>query len=215
MHHRWLTLLSIGALSLMVFIFFIVYLQPIELPDIEPELEIGSLTEPTVTFVNPSKGAEEPLVRIVEFSDFQCTACKTIATSLEVVLATYPEQVQLVWKDLPNESIHQFATPAAIAAHCADQQGQFWTYHDELYARQSYLSENQFSTIASTIGLDMDKFESCYQSRDTLPIVKNDFNEALGLGLTSTPTLFVGDEIVIGAISSLDLLDMVEAQLNQ
>ncbi len=215
MHHRWLTLLSIGALSLMVFIFFIVYLQPVELPEIELEVEVGSLTKPTITFVNPTKGAEEPVVRIVEFSDFQCAACKTVATSLEVVLATYPEQVQLVWKDLPNESIHQFATPAAIAAHCADQQGQFWTYHDELYARQSYLSENQFSTIASTIGLDMDKFESCYQARDTLPIVKKDFEEALGLGLTSTPTLFIGDEIVIGAVSSLDLLDMVEAQLNQ
>jgi protein-disulfide isomerase len=215
MNHRWLTLLSIGGITLMVFIFFIAYLQPIQLPEIETPIEIGTLTEPTVTFVNPSKGAEEPVIQIVEFSDFQCSACKTIAPTLDAIVMAYPDQVQLVWKNLPNESIHQLATPAAIAAHCANQQGKFWEYHDELYTRQTFLTEEQLTTIASTIGLDMGKFSNCNSTRDTLPIVKNDYNEALGLGLTSTPTLFVGDEMVIGAITLTDLMSIVEAQLNK
>lgn len=215
MNHRWLTLLTIGFITLMVFVFFIAYLQPIELPDVEIPIEVGTLTEPTVTFVNPSKGAEEPVLQIVEFSDFQCGACKTVAPTLDAIVTAFPDQVQLVWKNLPNESIHTVATPAAIAAHCADQQGKFWEYHDELYARQTFLSEDQLTTIASIIGLDMSKFSKCNSTRDTLPIVKNDFDEALGLGLTSTPTIFIGDEMVIGAITLADLMGIVEAQLNQ
>ncbi len=215
MNHRWLTLLSIGVITLMVFIFFIVYLQPIKLPELETPVEIGTLTEPTVTFVNPSKGAKEPVLQIIEFSDFQCGACRTIAPTIDAIVLAFPDQVQHVWKNLPNESIHPLATPAAIAAHCANQQGKFWAYHDELYARQTFLSEEQFTTIASVVGLDMGKFSNCNNSRDTLPIVKNDYNEALGLGLTSTPTLFIGDEIIIGAITLPNLMSIVEAQLNK
>lgn len=209
MQHRWLSFLSIAFLGLIVFIFFWYRNQPIEIPTLEETIEIGSLTEPTVTFVNPRKGAEEPTITIVEFGDFECTACKTLATSLEVVVKTYPNDVQIVWKDLPNESVHPLSTPSAIAAHCADKQGAFWDYHDALYTRQTYLAESQFSQIASELGLDVEKFMTCYDSRDTLPIIKKDYEEALALGLTSTPTMFVGDEIIIGAITTESLLDLV------
>ncbi len=213
MQHRWLTFLCIGALGLFVFIFFWFRNQPIKIPQAELTLEAGSLTAPTVTFVNPSRGAQEPTVTIVEFGDFGCVACKTLMTSLEVILKTYPDDVRLVWKDLPNESAHPLATPAAIAAHCADRQGAFWSYHDALFARQGYLAEAQFSQIADELELDVETFASCYEARDTLPIIRKDYEEALALGLTATPSLFVGDELLVGAVSTQDLLDLVASQL--
>lgn len=136
-------------------------------------------------------------------------------TSLEAILKTYPDQVRLVWKDLPNESAHPLATPAAIAAHCADRQGAFWEYHDALFARQSVLSEAVFTQIAQEIGLDTEKFQNCHDSRDTLPIVKKDYEEALALGLTATPTLFVGEEVFVGAVTLADLQEAVENALEQ
>lgn len=209
MRHRWLSLISIGFIGLIVFIFFWYRNQPIEIPSLEQETQIVSLTEPTITFVNPTKGAEDPTITIVEFGDFECGPCVSLATSLNVVAKTFPEDVRIVWKDLPNESIHALATPAAIAAHCADQQGAFWSYHDELFLRQTYLTEGHFSEIADKIGLNIDKFESCFNTRDTLPIVKKDYTEGLALGLTSTPTIFIGEQSYVGAISTDDLLDIV------
>ncbi len=214
MNHKLLTLLSISGLTIIVFIFFVFYIQPIPLPEIETPIEVGTLTEPTVTFVNPQRGAQEPVVQIIEYSDFECSACKTISPALEVAIATYPDQVSHVWKNLPNEALHPLATPAAIAALCADQQGAFWEYHDELFNRQSYLSDDQFNQIATTIGLDMKDFIDCNDNRDTLPIVKKDYEEAIGLGLTSTPTLFVGNQILIGAVSTQTLLDTIAEQLD-
>lgn len=215
MPHRWLTFLSIGALGLMVFIFFWFRNQPIEMPTPQTAAPSGTLTSPIVTFVNPSKGAIEPTVTIVEFGDFECGACQTLMLSLEAILKTYPDQVRLVWKDLPNESAHPLATPAAIAAHCADRQGAFWEYHDALFARQSVLSEAAFAQIAQEVDLDAEKFQSCYDARDTLPIVKKDYEEGLALGLTATPTLFVGEEIFVGAVTLSELQEAVEKALEQ
>ncbi len=214
MSHRWLTFLSITVLGIIVFIFFGLRLRPIEIPEPQTTTVAGSLEEPTVTFVNPSRGPEDAALTLIVFSDFQCDACATLASSLEVILKTYPEDVRLVWKNLPNESLHAFAAPAAIAAHCAADQDAFWEYHDELFAKQAYLSESLFTQIASTLSLDLDKFQSCYDERETLPIVTKDYEEGLALGLTATPTLYVGNEILIGAIDVQELLSVVQGQLN-
>lgn len=215
MRQRWLPFLVIAVLALIIFIFFWYRNQPIEIPTPEPSIVAGALSEPSVTFINPSKGAEEPTVTIVEFGDFECDACKTLADSLDVLIASYPNDVKVVWKDMPNESAHELATPAAIAAHCADRQGAFWSYHDALFERQSYLSESQFTQIAQDLGLNVGKFQTCYDDRDTLPIVKKDYEEGLALGLTATPTLFIGEEILVGAVSTQDLVDLVAQILEE
>lgn len=208
MEHRWLAFLSIAGISLLVFVLFWYRNQPILIPSTELTDVTQSLTEPTVTFVNPHKGAEEPALTIVTFGDFQCDACGTLATSLDVIVKTFPT-VTVVWKDMPNESAHEFATPAAIAAHCADQQGRFWEYHDALFAQSNVLSEGLFAQIAQQLALNTKRFQTCYDERDTLPIVKKDYNEGLALGITATPTLYIGDQTVIGAISTQDLVKLV------
>lgn len=213
MSHRALTFLCITVLSVLVFVFFALRLKPIELPRPITETLTQSQEKPTITFVNPSAGAQGAKVTIVEYADFQCEACGILATSLDVILKTYPDDVRLIWKNLPNESVHEWATPAAIAAHCANKQNKFWEYHHELFTKQTYLSENQFTQIASTIGLDMEKFQSCYDERDTLPIVKKDYEEGIALGITATPALFINDELLIGAPTLQELLDLVQEKI--
>jgi protein-disulfide isomerase len=213
MSHKWLTFLTIGFLTMVVMVFFWYRVQPLKIDREAIAEKFEVVTEPTITFVNPSKGAENPSITILEYSDFQCNACASLATSLDEVIAAYPNDVQVVWKDLPNESIHDLATPAAIAAHCADRQGKFWEYHEEVYARQSYLNESVLSQIATDLELDTEKFANCLSTNDTLPIVKKDFEEAMGLGLTSTPTLFIDDDVYVGAISTKEILDIIAKKL--
>ncbi len=213
MSHKWLTFLTIAFLTVMVMIFFWYRLQPIEVDREEIMASYEEVTEPSVTFINPSLGSDTASVSIIVYSDFQCHACGELAENLVSVMTAHPTDVRIVWKDLPNESIHAQATPAAIAAHCADRQDAFWAYHDELFNRQSFLSDSTFSQIASDLELDTEKFQNCFDTRDTLPIVKKDFEEAMGLGLTATPTMFINDEIHVGALDAADLLDIVAEQL--
>lgn len=210
MPNKWLTFLSFSVIIIIVFVLFALYLRPVRLnrqaaPAIVPE----ALSQPTVTFVNPSRGPADAPVTIVVFSEFFCTACRQLAESLDVVERTYPDQVRIVWKNLPNTSLHPLAEKAAAAAHCAAQQGQFWPYHDLLFARQSYLAEDQFLLIAQEIGLNIDSFAACYDSQDALPIVKKDLEEAQALGLTATPSFFLNQERFTGAVDTQALIQYV------
>ena len=211
--NRWLPFIIIGFFTIVIFLFYSVFLRPVDLERLQKEQQKISITEPTVTFVNPSRGAKVPKVTIIEFSDFECSACRDLMPALETVLKTFPDDVRLVWKDLPNDSAHEQATPAAVAAHCADRQGAFWQYHDVLFQRQGYLSEDQYSQIASELKLDTERFTTCVQDQDTLPIVQKDQDEGLALGLVATPTIFVNKEKFVGAIDVEELLKIIQQEL--
>jgi protein-disulfide isomerase len=214
MPRPWLTFLTIGTISVIVLVFYSLRLKPVRAPQTETKtIEPGSMSEPTVTFVNPSRGAADAKVTIVEFGDFECDACKELAANLEVALRTFPDDLRVVWKDMPNEDAHPLATPAAIAAHCADRQGKFWEYHDQLFERQSYLSEDEFAKIAVELSLDTEAWQKCYDARDTLPIVRKDFEEGLALGLVATPTIYIGAESRTGALSVEQLTQLIREKL--
>lgn len=213
LQHRWLVLLTVAFLAGVVFVLFWIRLQPIQIPETETSGVIpGSVANPTVTFVNPKKGAETPNLVIVGYSDFQCGPCAEFASTMDALLLAVPG-VQYVWKNMPNESTHEFSTRAAIAAHCAGNQGKFWEYHDELFANQYYLTEGLFSQIAVNLGLDAQAFETCYGTAETLPLVKRDYEEGLALDITAVPTIFIGNERYTGALTFDDLFDRVEKAL--
>jgi protein-disulfide isomerase len=214
MKHPWLTLLTFGFLSVVVLFFFGLYAEPLELPSNESE-NLPDISSPSVTYVNPKKGAEEPVVQIIEFGDFECRHCSQLADDLDAVVETYPDKVQVVWKDMPNTSTHPHAEQAAIAAHCAKRQGKFWEYHDQLFAQQSLISQSLLRSVARDLALNMDQFSQCMESQDTLPVVRRDLEEALALELNATPTLFIGDERLVGQVSRQEVMQLVRQQINQ
>ncbi|OGL66887.1 hypothetical protein A2856_00045 [Candidatus Uhrbacteria bacterium RIFCSPHIGHO2_01_FULL_63_20] len=208
MKYPWLILLSIATAGLIVLGFFAIQLTPVRAPR-EAADAVVPLTQPSATFVNPSRGPASAPVTIVAFGDFQCAACAQLAQALDQVLADRPD-VRVVWKDAPDEASHPFSSLAAVAAHCADRQGRFWEYHDRLFARQAFLSEGTFVPLAREIGLDEASFTACFDGKETLPIVRKDFDEARALSLTAIPTMFIGGTRVEGAPSLEELIRYVD-----
>lgn len=214
MRERLLAFLVIGALTLMVFVFFFIQTQPIPLPKpkISASDSLGAKT-PSVTFADPIQGPINAKITLVEYADFECTACKQLPPILDIILKTYPNDVRLVWKDVPNDSAHPHATAASVAAHCAQQQGKFWEYASQLFDRQTYLSDTQYFQIATDIGINADKFAKCVNNQDTLPIVKKNLQEGLDLGIIATPTLFIGSQSFVGVPTLEELTKTITNQL--
>lgn len=147
----------------------------------------------------PSIGPDDAPITIVEFSDFQCPFCKQWhQTVYEPLLAAYPGKIRLVYRNLPLTSIHPDAQGAAEAAMCANEQNQFWEYHDKLFAGDA-LGAGIYSQYASDLGLNMDKFETCVQQGKYRQAVQEDSDFALNLGINSTPTFFVNGLAIVGA----------------
>jgi protein-disulfide isomerase len=160
---------------------------------------------------DPWKGAAEPLVTIVEFSDFECPFCGKLATTLESVAARYPDDVRLVFKQFPL-AMHARAEPAARASVAAHAQGKFWEMHDALFADRSKLSDADILAHAKAIGLDTAKFEKDLADPATQAKVAAEMNEGRVLEVASTPTFFVNGRRVQGAKDVDAIVQIVEEE---
>jgi protein-disulfide isomerase len=80
-----------------------------------------------------AKGGAEPLVTIIEFSEFQCPFCSRVLPTMKKIHETYGDKVKVVFKHNPLP-FHKDATPASKAALAAGEQGKFWEMHDLLFA---------------------------------------------------------------------------------
>ncbi|REJ76885.1 MAG: hypothetical protein DWQ36_16395 [Acidobacteria bacterium] len=156
------------------------------------------------------KGSESAPVTLVEFSDFQCPACRGFNPILGELLAEYPEKVRVAFLQSPLRNIHPQAQEAAEASLCARDQDKFWQYHDALFADQSKLAVAELKATANTLGLDMEEFEACLAEDRYAAQVQSDLDQAMKVGASGTPSVFInGRPITPGRVPSLDSLKAI------
>lgn len=155
-------------------------------------------------------------VKVVEYSDFQCPACKifhTVANEIKNI-----EGVEFTFKHFPLVSIHDRAYQAAVAAEAAREQGKFAEYHDILFENQptqtvtdSFTDENFFK-YAEEIGLDLEKFKADYEKQELKDRVDSDIADGKAFGINGTPTLIVnGERFTIVGKEDGQILDEIKA----
>lgn len=147
---------------------------------------------------SPSKGPADAKVTVVEFSDFQCPYCTRGAKTIEQIVAAYPKDVKVVFKNMPLD-FHDQAKPAAKAALAAHKQGKFWEYHDILFANQQGLNEAFYVEQAQKLGLNVDKFKADMASPEVEKQLESDIAIAKQNGIEGTPGFFVNGVAVRGA----------------
>ena len=113
---------------------------------------------------DPQKGPRNAPVTVVVFSDFQCPFCSRVEPTLAQLQKAYPNDVRVIWKNLPL-AMHPQAMPAALAAEAAHQQGKFWEMHDLLFQNQGQLAPEQYDAWAKQLGLDVAKFQAARRLR--------------------------------------------------
>lgn len=212
--NAFLGIILLITTALMI-LFGIAALSPLK-PEKPPTNVASGLTpleRPTVSFGNPIRGEADAAVTIIEFGDFECEPCSTLEMSLAQAMIEYPGKIRVVWKDFPNAKLHPNAMTAAAAARCAAEQSAFWEYHDLLLANQLSINDSAYVPFAAQLGLDLDLFQSCLKARNVDPIVKRDLEEALRLGIGSTPFMFINGRRVEGAIPYEQLKGFIDGAL--
>jgi protein-disulfide isomerase len=147
----------------------------------------------------PAFGPEDALVTIIELSDFQCPFCSRVGPTMKQIKETYPNDVRVVFRQLPL-SFHDRARPAAKAALAAAQQGKFWEMHDALFANQKALDDKSIEGYAMQIaGLDLAKWKTDLADPKLETMVKEDETIAGKFGANGTPAFFVNGRFLSGA----------------
>jgi protein-disulfide isomerase len=146
----------------------------------------------------PHQGSTTAPITIIDFSDLQCILCDRFVKSTEPQInSTYVQtgKAALVFEHLPNRGFDSF--PAALAAQCTNDQGKFWQYHNLLYKNQGpidsgWASKENLKKFASEIpGLNMAKFNSCFDSQRYKPFIEANLALAHSLGFTQTPSFVI------------------------
>jgi protein-disulfide isomerase len=162
-----------------------------------------------------SVGPANAPVTIIEFSDFQCPFCQRVAPTLKKVRETYGDKVRIVWKDFPLTQIHPQAFKAAEAGNCAREQGKFWEYHDRLFANQAALQPEFLKKYAADAGLDAAKFGACLDTAKYSDRVQETMGVGTGLGVGSTPSLFINGRLVAGAQPYETFVSIIDEELDR
>lgn len=174
-------------------------------------LAVNSTDKPTGTTPNidgaPFLGKKDAKVTIVEYSDYECPFCKRyFDQSISQLEKEYINtgKVKFVYKDFPLHSIHPYSLPAANAARCAGAQNKYYEMHNALFEQYDTWTagsnlKNALSTVAKSIGLNTDTFDSCMTNFTYKDAIEKDYTEGYYLGVRGTPTTFINGKMVTGA----------------
>jgi len=134
-------------------------------------------------------GPKDTTVTIIEASDFECPACRSIQPEFAKVIEKYRDRVQFGYVAFPL-SYHKSALPAALAVEAAQQQGKGWEMYEKFFEGSTF-DESKIDQIAKDLGLDMDKFNTDKASDTTKAKIDGSMNLLETLNLQGTPTFYV------------------------
>ena len=199
--------LAIGAIIASITITLVIFgfnnsSNEIEL-SIEPTPEMDQIGPKKITMDtflsngSPILGDPDAPITLVEFGDYQCHYCNVFFQSIEKdIVKNYVDtgKVKIIFKDY--NIIGEDSVKASQGAHCANDQGLFWEYHDILYSNwtgenNGWASSENLAIFAQQIGLNMNKWSECMNKGSHSQIILKSNDDARTLELTGTPAFFI------------------------
>lgn len=138
---------------------------------------------------NPIGGNPNGTISIVEFFDYQCSHCITMAPAIESIIKTNPD-VRVVYKDIPIRGpISEIAARAALAAN---KQGKYSVLSHALLTSDKLLTEATILEIAKNSGINVKKLQNDMGSKPIYQQLDANIELAKRLKLMGTPAVFIG-----------------------
>lgn len=197
-------MITVGIVSVLVLVLGSVWYSKTKAP-------VGNVASDNPALIgegrNVKKATDEKVV-LVEFADFECPACKSIAPYIKDLSEQYKENVTFVFRTFPIHSNSVLATQAAeVVKELTNNPDNFFAYGYLLFEKQSEWetasgAKNQidlFAGYAKTFGVDEVKFKERLSTNPFADTVEKDRQDAIALGVNSTPNFFVNGTLVRGA----------------
>lgn len=143
-------------------------------------------------------------IKIIEFVDYECPACRDLEPKLQKSLRAHPKRFALIRYDFPLPKLHPHAYKAAIAAECAARQDDFEKYRHALF--KASFDKIDFAKLAGQYGVrNIDAFTACFEQGKTTERVDADRDVGERLGIRGTPTLVINGDVIPGTHSQAAL----------
>lgn len=169
-------------------------------------------------------GDPDAPITITDFSDFSCPHCHDLAGPMAQIIDEYVRDGQVNVAFKPASILGENSEISARGAICAGRQGKFWEMHDQLWAAYESVGSPaaytpaRLRTMAESIGLDMNEYNTCYNAPETEQARIGVLNEMQERGITGTPGILVnGQNVPYRGVDAIydDLSFVIEGELGQ
>ena len=199
-----LSVLGVVVVGALLVAFALIY------PNLKPIGKVAAASSRERPMVNDNAmGDPNAPIKVEEFSDFQCPYCQRFYLETEnQIVEEYVRtgKVYFVYRSMGNflsdniarsgGSRNTESNDAISAAYCAGDQGKFWEYHDILFANHTGegvgdYAARKLTAYAEEINLDMNAFQSCFNSGKYEERAKQDGVDGAAAGVTGTPAFYL------------------------
>jgi protein-disulfide isomerase len=143
--------------------------------------DLTSAPIPAVAFDDHVRGDRDDPALVVMYADFTCPRCAVSAMELE--------DAPVVFRHFAIRTRHPRSVALAQAAEAAAMQGQFWAFHDSLFADQGRIDDPHLWERCERLGIDVGRFEADRRCDVVVERVARQLREGLRAGVTGTPAL--------------------------
>ena len=171
-----------------------------------------SSTVSAATMEERTIGETNAPIVIELFTDFQGPFdARWYTQTYPAVLENYIDvgEAQVIVKYFPLP-MYPNSYASSLAVECAAEQGEVAEYIDIVYQNQDALSEEDLFEYAEELDLDMDLFDGCFSSFDTVQSVEDSISEANARGVNGVPYFFINNEPLVGSHPYATFENMLE-----
>lgn len=163
-------------------------------------------SDPASPVLQATEQSGEP-VTVVEFFDYRCGYCKKVDGQV-IALANKPG-VRIIYKDFPI--LGPDSLLAAKAALAAGKQGAYHQFHHALITATTPVNEALVDQIAKNLKLDRERLKKDMASPEVSAEINQTMALAGTLGVQSTPTFVIGNNLLPGALTDDALQSAIAA----
>jgi uncharacterized membrane protein/2-hydroxychromene-2-carboxylate isomerase len=195
--------LFFGSVIIWMILFFPPYWQ-MSLPDLNNKIPTGMTQDG-----HPWIGAKNPVLEIVEFSDYQCFQCKKIHFFLRRIIQAHPEEIRLVHRHFPmdhtinpvlKQPFHIGAGKLAIISLFAAKIDKFWVMNDLLFDVARQKEAVNILDLAQKTGIADDEIKQALRDPQLWQKLRLDIQAGLSYNMTGTPGFVINGKLYMGQI---------------
>lgn len=158
---------------------------------------------------HPWIGAENPVLEIIEFTDYRCFQCKKMHFLLRQFIAQNPAKIRLIHRHFPmdhkynpivKEPFHVGAGKMALLAIASGSKNKFWEMNDLLYSIEGNKKFLSIKELSESLDLDQNEIAKAINSREIRYQLYRDIRAGNEMGITGTPTYIVDGKLYLGQL---------------
>lgn len=147
-------------------------------------------------------------VSVIEYADFECPYCNAVYPILKKLREQYQNDITFEYRHLFTHT--EKSILLANASECANEQGKFWEFTDNLYESHKNIEE-----VARKVGILNHRFRYCINKNKYVNFLLTKAKQYYDSGIKGTPTVVIQGQVLRGLKSEEEYVRILKEAIHE